>query len=566
MSSPSSKATASSLPKITDLRKLLNFGDASSSRAQGFNDIVRAFRRTYRTGTGVPGVDLHDWKSPEHQSELTKMARKFLDEQNYGRIFWPDIEGDAGNSIKLEYSKNQKFITSTMKQLFFRLNQQQFRNKKYKKRDRDGSASLNIRGQSVTDPIQVDDGDSELENGSRSHTPSYPRPSTETLLGDARFEQRERVKEEPRGFARRPSPPRTPRIGRMNPGGRFEATDDDMYNVPSSPEREDRIDYGGKSTSTPPRNRTVHHRVWDPDLIEAFERSLAESSGHPEERHPAKRQKVHEVEPKHGIAEPNEPSPPSSGKRKSARERTQWKKPGYVLAGEIDEALSEYGPPPKAPTHRPKMLYAKTSPKKANASLEKSNPSPGNPGVIDPPRSPTPQNLPQESAPQASGVTELLRQSGPQTIPTNTTAATATTATDPPINQSHEPKEAPKQASRPKPRLNLIYRVVKSREPFFDCEIWNPKGGRFQEKSLEEVLQEIPKTNSSTYVTALIFTLCGPGMRIKDTIERNEESRFGVMKTFFTRQITLCLSKASEQSLLLEMEIEPVYKDEQVKG
>jgi hypothetical protein len=108
MSSPSSKATASSLPKITDLRKLLNFGDASSSRAQGFNEIVRAFRRTYRTSTGVPGVDLHDWKSLEHQSELTKMARQFLDEQNYGRVFWPDIEGDAGNSIKLEYSKNQK--------------------------------------------------------------------------------------------------------------------------------------------------------------------------------------------------------------------------------------------------------------------------------------------------------------------------------------------------------------------------------------------------------------------------------------------------------------------------
>ena len=63
-----------------------------------------------------------------------------------------------------------------------------------------------------------------------------PRPSTETLLGDARFGQRERVKEEPRGFARHPSPPRTPRIGRMNPGSRFEATDEDMYNVPSSPE------------------------------------------------------------------------------------------------------------------------------------------------------------------------------------------------------------------------------------------------------------------------------------------------------------------------------------------
>ena len=63
-----------------------------------------------------------------------------------------------------------------------------------------------------------------------------PRPSTETLLGDVIFGQRERVKEEPRGFARRPSPPRTPQIGHMNLSDRFEATDDDVYNVPSSPE------------------------------------------------------------------------------------------------------------------------------------------------------------------------------------------------------------------------------------------------------------------------------------------------------------------------------------------
>jgi hypothetical protein len=51
------------------------------------------------------------------------------------------------------------------------------------------------------------------------------------------------VKEEPRGFVRRPSPPCTPRVGRMNLGRGFEATnesktpvDDDVYNVPSSPE------------------------------------------------------------------------------------------------------------------------------------------------------------------------------------------------------------------------------------------------------------------------------------------------------------------------------------------
>ena len=44
------------------------------------------------------------------------------------------------------------------------------------------------------------------------------------------------MKEEPSGFTRHPSPPRTPQIGRMNPGGMFEATDDDVYNVPSSPE------------------------------------------------------------------------------------------------------------------------------------------------------------------------------------------------------------------------------------------------------------------------------------------------------------------------------------------
>lgn len=48
-------------------------------------------------------------------------------------------------------------IRSTIKQLFFRLNQQQFRNQKYKKKDIARSQTLDADGWTANQPITVED-------------------------------------------------------------------------------------------------------------------------------------------------------------------------------------------------------------------------------------------------------------------------------------------------------------------------------------------------------------------------------------------------------------------------
>ena len=164
---------ASSLPKIGELRAQLGFGgnpsSASSSspsdrqqtlRTQVFNDTLRIFRSTYVTSAGVPGAELYDWKSRDHQHELARMAEVFLDEQGNGDKFWPLDNHD------LCYATHHKIIKRSMIELLFRLNQQQYRNNRYKKR----GASSTIggdgygHGHSRTTPIELIDVDSDYHD------------------------------------------------------------------------------------------------------------------------------------------------------------------------------------------------------------------------------------------------------------------------------------------------------------------------------------------------------------------------------------------------------------------
>ena|ERR1700712_1462192 len=100
------RAHASDVPKVGTLRATLNFTDPSSTSSKNFNDTLRAFRRTYKTSDGISGVELYDWKSPEHQVQLSKMTYEFLEDRGYGKIFWPDT-ADADKQPILKYSQDQ---------------------------------------------------------------------------------------------------------------------------------------------------------------------------------------------------------------------------------------------------------------------------------------------------------------------------------------------------------------------------------------------------------------------------------------------------------------------------
>lgn len=99
--SPSSKAA--SVPNITTLRNELDYGNSQLQRCMAFYDDIRVFRRKYRTSQGVPGLDLWDWKSREHQAGLVEMTQAYLEKEGNGRVFWPDEESSPYRN-KYRYS------------------------------------------------------------------------------------------------------------------------------------------------------------------------------------------------------------------------------------------------------------------------------------------------------------------------------------------------------------------------------------------------------------------------------------------------------------------------------
>ncbi|RYP03867.1 hypothetical protein DL764_004846 [Monosporascus ibericus] len=143
------------------------------TRCAAFTADVRAFRKKFTTKTGLPGTSLYDWRSPEHQYGLAEMTEDYLERAGNGPMWWPD-DTSAPNHNKLQYSKDQREIKELMLRLFFRLNEQQHRNNKYKNKVKAGSAEPDCRGHSTEEPIDID----ALETGPASDTSSKPYPSS----------------------------------------------------------------------------------------------------------------------------------------------------------------------------------------------------------------------------------------------------------------------------------------------------------------------------------------------------------------------------------------------------
>lgn len=99
-----SEIAAARIPKITELRDQLCYGDAKLSRCSAFSDDLRVFRRRYSLGP-FRGADLWDWKSSEHQAALKLMTASFLDHHGYGEVYWPS-DPASPNYNSLQYSKD----------------------------------------------------------------------------------------------------------------------------------------------------------------------------------------------------------------------------------------------------------------------------------------------------------------------------------------------------------------------------------------------------------------------------------------------------------------------------
>lgn len=113
MSSTGPNIAAASIPNITVLREKLEYGDSRSDRCDAFNDDIRVFRKRYRTSSGLPGVDLYDWRSSEHQSALTEMANAYLEKEGNGSVYWPD-DDTSPNHNGLQFSKDHQLYDTQL--------------------------------------------------------------------------------------------------------------------------------------------------------------------------------------------------------------------------------------------------------------------------------------------------------------------------------------------------------------------------------------------------------------------------------------------------------------------
>lgn len=100
-----SELAATRIPKITDLRDQLNYGDAGLSRCSAFIDDLRVFRRRFTSSGGLLGMELWDWKSSQHQAALREMTTNFLEDLGYGNVYWPS-DPTSPNYNALQYPKD----------------------------------------------------------------------------------------------------------------------------------------------------------------------------------------------------------------------------------------------------------------------------------------------------------------------------------------------------------------------------------------------------------------------------------------------------------------------------
>jgi len=109
-----------------------------------------------------------------------------------------------------------------------------------------------------------------------------------------------------------------------------------------------------------------------------------------------------------------------------------------------------------------------------------------------------------------------------------------------------------------KVNIEIMFRVIVSRSPKYLCKGWQPRG-TFQNKSLQELWAELPIQGT---FKGLAFALEGPDMRYEEEINRDDDTRFEIMKKQFLRSIRACLEKAHDKTLLVfEIEIEPIREE-----
>lgn len=94
------------IPRITELRRMIDYDDTSLPRSKILMEDLRTFRKKFTTSQGRRGMDLINWKDERDKAELLEMTRDYLLRDGNGILFWPD-DPALSNYNKLQWSKSK---------------------------------------------------------------------------------------------------------------------------------------------------------------------------------------------------------------------------------------------------------------------------------------------------------------------------------------------------------------------------------------------------------------------------------------------------------------------------
>lgn len=293
-----------------------------------------------------------------------------------------------------------------------------------------------------------------------------------------------------------------------------------------------------------------------------------------DESPPSKRQKVQEDHASRKSQEfPNTPSSStpeqSPEKRTSGRIRNKPNNPSFVtLEEEIRAGRVSIDSPIPAPTSIPW--------RPVSDSRGRSHVSSGKKELDPRRRNPSEDTL---AAPRPSssslGNNDVVLDDEPQQEPSGVQASDGSPSeggakkAQLAKNLAPTATPSPSQASP----IKIIY-IVKSHSGAVENVLWRPSNGRFLDKSLQQVMQELPKPQAKlSQPTRLRFRLSlldddnddslPPDKQLpRWTVELEDEQGFSFVKTRLDRQIKGMLASTTVRPLELQMQIEVLYPEE----
>ncbi|KAL2126764.1 hypothetical protein VTI74DRAFT_279 [Chaetomium olivicolor] len=505
--SSSHRVFAANIPSITALRNELDYGDARLPRCAAFYDDTRAFRKKFITSRGVAGTELHDWRSRDGQAALTEMTLAYLDKEGNGSLFWPD-DKSSDKYNKYQYSKDHTRIKRLVKQLFFRLNQQQFRNKKYKHKTGPSNKPTDNRGNSEATAIDVDavevqsisvsePSPTDASRFEQPHSEPYSSPY-QVILDDADV------------YAVPPSPPRMRQFESVNQPSKVRhgpsCADEFAQDRPSKRRKMQRTSSAcpsvtgstGQTWTSPRVKRTVRREGYHGlDVLNEFIdfALLGPSAGLDTSDFP-------QQESSPAVSTITVKAPPDSDIIDSAR-------PDESTDPRSLPALEPPPSPPRSNTGNENDLDQDQARFQAvHATLAPSHPehSRDSENVYEHPKLPLLHPSASPTLDRAGSVGRVRGEGG----------------------------------SEAKFSIDFIYRVVLSRTPKTVTERWTPQG-RFQDKTLAELRKELPFDDGESQ--GLIFTIDSPCMKTIERILNDDEGGFLSLKGYINREIKEWLSR-----------------------